>query len=482
MSDLSNFDDLAKKQLGDYSPEVPSYIWDNIVAKKEKKKPYPFFLQFFNRKNLLLTAGLIALLIVGFFTLNNYTENKSEQSKSQLISNKESETNSSNKKQQEVIQTETAVSHADDKAQKSGKNSQQAEEPGSKNNAGNINDPESASPEIFSSIKKEQDKSIIARNKGDRHFYKNAKVIIKNSKDDALQLDNENIPALKNVYAGIETDEAVLSSLLFYYPEIISANSVKGIELNTTMLPPMQTPPCPALENNAAGNKYYFEVYAGPDYASKKFSDTASSMLLQKRKESTSFRSAFSAGIRYTRVFENGASIRTGINYSQINEKFSYVQSNVVQVTYITDPATGDTTGTFLTRGTRYKTTNNRYHTLDVPLLLGFETGNGRLHANFNAGVVLNIYSWQKGESLDTSFKPVNISTGKSASLYQYKTNIGAGFMGSISVYYKLNERLHLLAEPYFRYNFSPMNKEMLSLQEKFTTIGLRLGIRMDLY
>ena len=49
-------------------------------------------------------------------------------------------------------------------------------------------------------------------------------------------------------------------------------------------------------------------------------------------------------------------------------------------------------------------------------------------------------------------------------------------------VYYKLNDRLHLLAEPYCRYNFSPMNKEMLSLQEKFTTIGLRLGIRLDLY
>ena len=198
--------------------------------------------------------------------------------------------------------------------------------------------------------------------------------------------------------------------------------------------------------------------------------------------ESTSFRSAFSTGFRYTRVFNNGASIRAGINYSQINEKFSYVQSNIVQVTYITDPVTGDTTGTFLTRGNRYKTTNNIYHTIDVPLLLGFETGNGRLHANFNAGVVLNIYSWQKGESLDTSFRPVSITTGKSASLYQYKTNIGAGFMGSISVYYKLNERLHLLAEPYWRYNFSPMNKEMLSLQEKFSTIGLRLGVRWDLY
>ena len=146
---------------------------------------------------------------------------------------------------------------------------------------------------------------------------------------------------------------------------------------NKSTLPNLLLPPCPTIEKNAAGNKYYIEVYVSPDYAFKSFSDTANSVLLQKRKESTSFRSAFSTGFRYTRVFNNGASIRAGVNYSQINEKFSYVQSNIVQVTYITDPVTGDTTGTFLTRGNRYKTTNNRYHTIDVPLLLGFETGNG---------------------------------------------------------------------------------------------------------
>ena len=107
--------------------------------------------------------------------------------------------------------------------------------------------------------------------------------------------------------------------------------------------------------------------------------------------------------------------------------------------------------------------------------------GNGRLHANLNAGAIINLYSWQQGELLDTNNQPVSITTGKSNDAFQYKTNAGIGFTAAASIYYKLNDRLHVLAEPYFRYNLSPMSKDILSLQERFTTIGLRLGIRVDL-
>ena len=107
--------------------------------------------------------------------------------------------------------------------------------------------------------------------------------------------------------------------------------------------------------------------------------------------------------------------------------------------------------------------------------------GNGKLHVNINAGPVINIYSWQKGEVLDTALRPVNITTGKESSPYQFKTNAGVGVMAAVSLYYKLNEKIHLMAEPYFRYNFSPLNTDKLTLKQKFNTVGLRLGIRVDL-
>jgi len=44
MTNNSPFDDHIKKQLGNYQPEVPSHIWENIIAGKEKKEAGRFFI------------------------------------------------------------------------------------------------------------------------------------------------------------------------------------------------------------------------------------------------------------------------------------------------------------------------------------------------------------------------------------------------------------------------------------------------------
>ena len=288
-----------------------------------------------------------------------------------------------------------------------------------------------------------------------------------------------NITAGSAVTGDFATEEMLLGRLSFKI-EKNTVHRLAGKEKSLSFNPVFYLPDCPTIENDAAGNKRYFEFYAGPDYAFRSLQDTGNSAYLQQRKESTAFKSGFSAGIRYTKVFNNSMSVRGGINYSQINEKFTFNQGNIVQVTYIIN-ANGDTIGSYTTTGTRHKTTINRYRSIDIPLVLGYEIGNGKLHANINAGAIVNIYSWQKGDVLDTSGNPVSITTGKGASPYQFKTNAGIGFIGAVSVYYKLNDKLHIMAEPYFRYNFSPMNKESITLKQKYHTAGLRLGIRLDL-
>lgn len=241
-------------------------------------------------------------------------------------------------------------------------------------------------------------------------------------------------------------------------------------------------PPCPALERDAAANKQYLEWYVGPDLGLKTQSDTGNSAYLQKRRESTQFLWAFSAGFRYTRVFQNGVSFRTGINFSQITERFRWVQANYVQVNYTINPTTGDTTGTTSTRGTRYKTTYNRFRSIDVPLLLGYETGFGKFKLNAHAGALVNMYGWQRGEVLDTALRPVSITTGKGSPLYQYRTNLGIGLTGGVSFYYGLNDNWQILAEPYFRYNLTPMSREGLTYREKYNVLGLRIGLRRNLW
>jgi hypothetical protein len=44
-----------------------------------------------------------------------------------------------------------------------------------------------------------------------------------------------------------------------------------------------------------------------------------------------------------------------------------------------------------------------------------------------------------------------------------------------------MTDNIHLVIEPYFRYNLSPMSKQSLNLQQKYNIAGLRAGVRFDL-
>jgi len=481
------FDDNIKEQFQDYSPEVHPRIWENIVKEREKRKPVGFWLNFFNGRNiLLLTALLIVTGSGAYFLLKNTS--KKDNNTIAAADTKSTTTNTvtttpgnntNNEKTNgtgEFVTGTGTLNTSDGAAENSNtptdKNNKAGDNNEIKNTTADVNTFNTFSTAGASKIRvhapgvQSEDENSTATTQGK----KNKKSTVTDYEITDADLASVD-PVVRDIY---------LRRLLFTEMQKITADK-KMSSLNKRTVPNIYLPGCPTFEKDAAGNKTYFEIYGGPDVAFRNLTDTGNSAYLQKRKESTKFSSAFSAGIRYTRVFNNGMSIRTGINYSQINEKFTFVQGNLVQITYIID-ANGDTTGSYITTGTRYKTTINKFRTVDVPLLIGYELGNGRLHANINAGVIVNVYSWQKGDVLDTAGRPVSITTGKTSSPYQFKTNIGMGFMLGTSFYYKLNEKLHLMAEPYFRYNLSPMSKEQLTLSQKYNTAGLRLGLRVDLH
>ncbi|MGB4846178.1 MAG: hypothetical protein WBP16_17045 [Ferruginibacter sp.] len=462
MINNGRFDEHIKEQFSNYSPEVHPRIWENIMAEREKRKPAGFWFTLINSRNRLLLAGLlIALCSTGtWLYLKKFSNNSNglaivEDTKPQTDKNNENYIENTQPipggTQEGNVNTESVLN----------------------NTSANNNSALSSAAIIKTNIKPAtasadyEENGVSFSSKKNKKTYTGLGSVLINSTAPSLFEDD---------YEG----QGSLLGRLTFSAQKYSVNKKDRKPTPLTFNPVVYFPDCPSFEKNASGNKKYFEFFIGPDYAFKSLQDTGNSAYLQKRKESTSFRSAFSAGIRYTKVFNNSMSIRGGVTYSQINEKFKYSEGNVIQVTYIIN-ANGDTIGSYSTTGTRYKTTINRYRSIDIPLVVGYELGNGRLHANINAGAVVNIYSWQKGDVLDTAGRPVNISTGKNSSPYQFKTNAGIGFIAAVSVYYKLNDRLHLMAEPYFRYNFSPMNKESITLKQKYQTAGLRLGVRLDL-
>lgn len=517
MTSNSAFDDHIKKQFEGFEPEVPAHIWENIMRDKDKKRPAAWWHKLLHNRGLLV---LLLLLLTGTATTFLLTRKNDRNELPQ-------DANTAG-----LTSTEPAnAGHAQAASGNAEKNQVSGNSPTGATNqdAGIAANPEplvngvnaGSQEQIAKNTKNRRQQNPVADNSisattdqtpaPNPDGVRKSRTAVMNGtrKNNSIVSIDGNEP-LTNDNSGLATskrqrkkDKGRFSSTVI--PADASADEPSGetglpenlAELRKSIFDrdklasdksfsfglkdkKFTNSPVPCPEKNAAGNKKYIEVYGGPDYAFRSFNDTANSQYLQRRKESTRFASAFSAGLRYTRVFSNAVSFRAGINYSQVNENFRFVQGNIIQVTYITNSA-GDTTGSFSSTVTRYKTTRNRYRTIDIPVSIGYEIGNERLHANLNAGLVMNLYSWQRGDVLDSAYQPVSITTGKANSPYQFKTNIGLGFIGAASIYYKLNDRFHLLAEPYIRYNLSPANKPDITLKQKFTTMGLRLGIRIDL-
>ena len=474
------FDEHIKEQFSDYAPDVPPHIWENIVAGRGKKRPAGLWFTLLNSRNI---AIIIAVLLAGgagtWWLLkggNNSTTEKdiALQQTQQATQSNTGQNNSSNNSTPVTDNNNSGSVNGSNNAttnSTSGGQTISADQSNVTSNKGNadagsIKTTASSSLPLIDNSGKTDNKGVLRTNK----IRRVAEIPGKNN--------------ITTVSPALETDDpnngqGTLMGRLMAGIESFAISKQTG-EQKLRLTPFSYLPGCPTFEKDAAGNKKYISIYGGPDFAFRSLTDTGNSAYLQKRKESSKVSSAYSAGINYTRVFNNSMSLRAGLNYSQINEKFSFLQGRLVQVIYIID-ANGDTTGSYTTSGTRYKTTHNKYRSIDVPLTIGYEMGNGRLHANINAGVVVNVYSWQKGEVLDTSYQPVNITTGKGNSAYQFKTNAGLGVTGGVAVYYKLNDNVHLMAEPYFRYNLKQMNKDNLTLKQKYNTVGLRVGLRVDL-
>jgi hypothetical protein len=245
---------------------------------------------------------------------------------------------------------------------------------------------------------------------------------------------------------------------------------------------------CPADKN---GNRdWLLEVYASPDIAMKSVTNTSASALYMLKKDSSeAMQIGYSAGIRLVKPITDNILLKTGINYTQVNQKYVYRTENEVKTTTVVTVRTiirapGDTvvvqdTSVLQTVGFKNNTVNNRYRSIDIPVTVGYQFGDDDLKFGINAGVIFNISSSYQGVRLDESTLAV-VPLDKSGNGV-YKTNIGMGLYGSISVVKRLSEGMHVFAEPYFRYNLSDMTTPQTGFKQKFNVGGLQVGLRFNL-
>ncbi|MEY2917936.1 MAG: hypothetical protein RIS73_1650, partial [Bacteroidota bacterium] len=310
MSNNQQFDNAIKEQFNDYSAPVHPRIWDNIVSKREKKRPVGFWFTFFKGRNILLLTGLLIAAGSGAYLLLKKSTVKQENiialnAKQNLPADEEKFASRNNNALPEITANTT----------------NETTEASVANTAIDANDKTTGNSEIISAATLSKIKNYSPFTQAGQN---GKPVNYTSKKKNILATNNDYDIADANLtFDNLDLQNNFLIKLLFVAPKKITLEK-NTAALNKRGLPNIYLPDCPSIEKNAAGNKTYFEVYAGPDIAFRTLSDTGNSAYLQKRKESTKFSSAYSAGIRYTKVFNNGMSLRTGLNYSQINEKFTF--------------------------------------------------------------------------------------------------------------------------------------------------------------
>jgi len=470
MSKRTPLEEHIKGLFDQYEPEVPEYMWERIHQQGERR-PVTYIFGLNKTASLVILLGIGIMCTLGWYgwsSYNNRSEEKSSTSNSTGVI-----------KSKELPPIKTEISN---KASVATSNEHRISD-----NQTNVSSSELASVEIkplYSIVSnKKVDNSKVAGGDWEDAIMTNTNIPKKIKSSSAkkvkiqVAITDESIP-MTTQDASLQ-QEITEKELTAPSESIISTLSMaKGLPQNVIQkIPANLTIPCPASPN-PAWNRAYFEVYGGPDYVSRRFSDTNVNFA-QMRRESTSFKYAYSVGFRYGRVFNNGLMLKTGLNYSLLTEKFDFIQGNIINIIYVTDAA-GDTIGSYQSTSARHKITYNKYRTVDVPLLAGYEMQKGRWNFSFSGGLVINLYSWNRGEVLDRSLQPVTINSGETPNPYQLKTNIGMGLQAGAGVYYGVGQKMKLFAEPYFRYNLSSMTQSEIILKQRFHTAGIRMGLRFD--
>jgi len=171
---------------------------------------------------------------------------------------------------------------------------------------------------------------------------------------------------------------------------------------------------------------------------------------------------------------------KTGLQFSQITEKLDYTTEEEL-ISVLIDPTTGEIIN-YSVFTPRNRITWNRYKHLDVPLLLGYQMGEGPWRLNVNGGVYINIESWQRGEILSPYTEElVNFTTAQPDAVEVFRRNVGLSAYASFAGTYQFADKMQLVIEPYYRHFLNAHTIESYGLDQRYRTFGVLTGVRFTL-
>jgi hypothetical protein len=178
----------------------------------------------------------------------------------------------------------------------------------------------------------------------------------------------------------------------------------------------------PEKEKKSDHGKWFLDVYVSPDYP------------IISPRENEQSKLSYSLGIKLNRSLRKHFSVKTGIQFSEVNIG--------------SDSLPGGMT-IHLMR-------------LDLPVLAGYSLGNEKFKATFNGGAILNLYTWLRGNAVPDFFK----------------TNTGLSLYLGVNLEKRINERISIFCEPYYRYQLTSMTVSSTSSMKFIDIAGINIGAR----
>jgi opacity protein-like surface antigen len=477
------FDTFVRDKLADHASPVPGGLWEKIeaaTAEKEKKKGFALIPRAYRVAALLILCASASALL---FWPKQTTE-KTDVAKQQQADHKNNSATS-------ITHDNNNNTHAGTHADSTGNAATLSAVTGATTNEQTTTqqEQENAAAATTSAVTATTTSSLAARQSHSRRT-----TVTYTSPSDSWATVTRD-PATSDHHTT--SADAGMQPFSFLQAEMISLKSLSsyhstGLQqiLNTQSYKLLPVIRCPTVRNSIPKD-LYIEAYASPDLVLKNTSaNYGGADYLARKDSSQQLRTSFTAGVRISKALTENLLIKTGFQYSQVNEHFNYRTENErKQVTVITihkiPQAPGDTlyvrdTSTYEQIGYLQKKTYNKYKSIDIPVLFSYEWGNDQWRLAANLGAIVNIHSWYNGEILDTSYQPVSLNN-KSTTGDVYKSNIGIGLYAGFSIIKPVSEKMDLFAEPYFRYNLGDMTNKGQPFNQRLHTAGLSLGIRYRL-
>lgn len=228
---------------------------------------------------------------------------------------------------------------------------------------------------------------------------------------------------------------------------------------------------------------WLLEAYATPMY-NQQFLYGDNNTLKQIRSKSENPWLSYSTGLRIGYNYKGGI-IKTGVDYTSINDKFEITLKNVLSTqVIITIDTIKNSDGTFtILRDTTIKELYgeekikkyNKYRMVGIPLIFGYELKLRKHSFGLSAGLIFNLYFNQSGCLMNENSKIIDLSEMKDKI---FADRIGATFYSGLTYSYSLNNYFSIFGEPRITYNLFPINKSDYSINQKYLTYGVSLGGR----